>query len=305
MQMRRLGAVLVTAFLATTTAAVVQTTEVRGQQPPACIPGTEHVEMDFGAPDSNGVTRQDRLGSAGEKHGYFFNVPKLSSAFVYVVDQWYDLDLFLFRRGACAPGSWETLARAWSVNAERRTIQFVRPDEQIINLVPGEYLLIVGHKYAELPQFAADFDPNKGFTIRVATNPPVCGLAPPDVNAPNPFNPAVSMLTRPPDALYQLGLSIEPPNPGPFSLMSFTAAVSPPYTDLFDFAWTLDGQPVPSGSVTNIQSPTQALPKGTVGEHKVAVTARGARVYPDPEQPSIPLNGGTLTVECTFVVGST
>ena len=78
---------------------------------------------------------------------------------------------------------------------------------------------------------------------------------------------------------------LEPQNPGPFSLMSFTAAVSPPYTDLFDFDWQLDGQPVPAGSVTNIQSPTQALPKGAVGEHKVRVTARGARPYPDPAQP--------------------
>ena len=113
------------------------------------------------------------------------------------------------------------------------------------------------------------------------------------------------MMTRAPGALYQLGLSIEPQNPGPFSLMSFTAAVSPPYTDLFDFAWQLDGQPMPAGSVTNIMSPTQALPRGTVGEHTVRVTARGARPYPDPAQPSLPLNGGTLSVECTFSVGST
>ena len=41
-----------------------------------------------------------------------------------------------------------------------------------------------------------------------------------------------------------------------------------------------------------------------MGDHTVRVTARGARPYPDPAQPSLPLNGGTLSVECTFSVGS-
>jgi hypothetical protein len=188
------------------------------------------------------------------------------------------------------------------VRAERRTIQFVRPDEQIINLVPGDYTLIVGHKYAEDPQFARDFDPSKGFTVRVATQPPVCpgALDPQDEQVPNPTNPAVMMTRRPDSALYQLALIVDPPAPGPFSLISFNAVVSPPYTDLYDFSWTIDGKPVPDNATPTVMSPASAL--GAPGsEHTVAVQARGARVYPDPDQPSIPPN---LAVQCTFKLGT-
>jgi hypothetical protein len=292
------------AGLAGLIASLVVSSEAHGQAPD-CIQGGDHVPITFGSPDAQGITREDRLAGPAEKHGYYFTVPPQGgSAFIYVGDQWYDLDLFLFSRGRCGAGSWEVLARAWSVRAERRTLQFVRPDEQIIELAAGEHLLIVGHKYAEDPQFAADFNPERGFTIRVALNPAVCNLDPPNVPAPNPFDPSLSMMKRPDDALYQLALIIEPQSPGLFSLMSFNAVVSPPYTDLFDFEWSLDGQPVPGVNIPTTQSPTQALPKGAAGEHSVRVVARGVREYPDPDQPHIPLNGGTLSVQCTFRVGA-
>ena len=34
---------------------------------------------------------------------------------------------------------------------ERRVLQFVRPDEQIVPLDPGDYELIVGHKFWNKP----------------------------------------------------------------------------------------------------------------------------------------------------------
>ena len=44
------------------------------------------------------------------------------------------------------------------------------------------------------------------------------------------------------------------------------------------------------------------LPSTPGGQHTVKVIARGARVYPDPDQPHTPLDGGTLATECRFVV---
>lgn len=277
--------------------------EVYGQAV-ECVPGGNHVPIDLGTPDAQGVTREDRLGNAGEKHGFYFKVPNPSASFVYVGDQWYDLDLFLYARGRCGANGFETLFRTWSVRAERRSLQFVRPDEQIIDLPPGEYLLLVGHKFGEDPQFAADFRPERGFTIRVALNPPTCkgALDPPNESVPNPVNPAVTMEKRPDAALYQLAMILDPPNPGPFSLITFNAVVSPPYTDLYDFEWQLDGRPVPDNLTPTLQTPSSALGRTVNNEHKVRVVAKGIRQYPDPDQPHIP---PPLAVECTFKLGTT
>ena len=62
-----------------------------------------------------------------------------------------------------------------------------------------------------------------------------------------------------------------------------------------------DGQPGPGANITTIQTPVAALAKTADGQHRVKVTAVGARPYPDPTQPSIP---PTLVAECTFKVGS-
>src|SRR5262245_30370330 len=69
---------------------------------------------------------------------------------------------------------------------------------------------------------------------------------------------------------YQLALTIEPNDPGVFSLMTFTATLNPPFTDLFDFDWTIDGQPFGDGSAV------AQLPRPSSGSHNVQVTARGA-----------------------------
>ena len=266
-----------------------------------CLRGDNHVQIDMGTPDEQGTTREDTLGSPGEKHGYYFIVPERSAAALYVGDQLYDLDLYLYQRGDCAAGSWQKLVRTWSARSDRMVLQFVRPDEQIVNLDPGEYLLLVGHKYAEDPQFARDFDPSRGFTIRIALNPPYCGLSPADVLNPNPLDPSVMMLRRPDDALYQLGLDYQPEGEelGPFSLMTFNAFVSPPYTDLYDFSWELDGKPVPGETLPVFQRATADLPASSNGQHTIRVNAMGAREYPHALLTHTPPN---LSVACTFTV---
>jgi hypothetical protein len=292
-------------FLASVVPALVVTWPAAGvhSQTLECLQGQNHTPIDLGTPDAQGVTWPDTLSNPAEKHGFYFSVPAPSAASLYVGDQWFDLDLFLYMRGRCPEGSWEKLVRTWSARSERMVLQFVRPDEQIVNLDPGDYLLLVGHKYAEDPQYARDFDPSRGFTIRIALDHPYCGLSPADVLAPNPVDPDVMILRRPDDALYQLGLSFEPDEQelGPFSLMTFNAFVSPPYTDLFDFKWEIDGQPIPGQITPIVQTATTDLVKTADGKHKVRVTAVGARDYPDAFLTHTP---PTLAVECTFKLAS-
>jgi hypothetical protein len=266
-----------------------------------CLQGQNHIPIEMGAPDAEGVVRPDTLSNPSEKHGYYFSVPARSAAALYVGDQWFDLDMYLYMRGRCPRGSWEKLVRTWSARSERMVLQFERPDEQIVNLDPGEYLLLVGHKYAQDPAYAQDFDPSRGFTIRIALNSPYCGLSPADVLEPNPLDPGVKMLRRPDDALYQLGLNFQPGEQelGPFSLMTFNAFVSPPYTDLYDFQWELDGVALPEQTSPIVQTATSDLARTADGRHKIRVTAIGAREYPDPFLTHIP---PTLAVECTFKV---
>jgi hypothetical protein len=264
-----------------------------------CLQGLHHIPIDMGTPDAQGVSWRDTLSNAAEKHGYYFSVPTRSAASLYVGDQLFDLDLYLYRRGKCPDGSWEKLVRTWSARSEQMVLQFVRPDEQIVNLDPGEYLLLVGHKYAEDPQYARDFDPSRGFTIRIALNPEYCSLSPNDVLEPNPLDRNFMILRRPDNALYQLGLNFQPGEQelGPFSLMTFNAFVSPPYTDLYDFKWELDGKPLPGETTPILQTAATDLVKTADGVHKVRATAVGAREYPHPTLSHIP---PTLAVECTF-----
>src|SRR5205823_3025606 len=129
-----------------------------------------------------------------------------------------------------------------------------------------------------LPGEQHDVDTSRGFTLRVALTPPLCGVS------------------RDAGGVYELGLAMQPRQPGPFSLMTFSAFVSPPFADLFDFAWEVDGQAIAGASIPIVQQAASALPGGTT-EHRVRVTAVGARPYPDPAQPSIP---PTLAAECRF-----
>jgi hypothetical protein len=272
-------------------------------QPLDCLQGQNHVRIDVGTPGEDGVSRADALSAPAEKHGYYFSVSERSAASLYVGDQLYDLDLYLYVRGRCPQGAWEKLVRTWSARTDTMVLQFVRPDEQIVNLDPGDYLLLVGHKYAEDPAFARDFNPSRGFTIRIALNPPYCGLSPADVLEPNPLDRSIMMARRPDDALYQLGLDFEPDGEelGPFALMTFDAFVSPPYTDLYDFSWELDGAPVAGETGAILQRATADLPRSDDGVHTVRVTAVGAREYPHELLTHTP---PTLSVACSFQVHS-
>jgi hypothetical protein len=147
------------------------------------------------------------------------------------------------------------------------------------------------------PGRAIGFDPNKDFTIRVAVNPVVCGVAPAMV--PNPSYPGLEM--RADDAWYQVAMNYQPLLPTANSLMTFQVTASPPYNDLFDFQWFINGQPVPGATDLVFQAPASRFAQPG-GQGSVAVKAQGARTYPDPDQPHVPLDGGSLIVECPVLV---
>jgi hypothetical protein len=196
---------------------------------------------------------------------------------------------------------WGVQRAAASERAQRRVISFVRPDERFIeDLSPGAYILSVRPGY-ERP--LEGFDPARGYTVRVALIPNVCGLTPPNTS-PDPNYPKLKQRENDDVNYYQAGVTFEPPveELGPFALMTLTAHLSPPFTDLFDFEWTIDGQRIPGGSTPIVQRPYADLPKTPGGRHRIQLVARGAREYrdPDPQFNHIPLNGGTLTVECSF-----
>jgi hypothetical protein len=246
----------------------------------------------LGTPGADGANLQERLDPVTDQIAVTFKVTQPRAAQIYVGDQWYDLDLALFSvtkdQGlAC----WQTTgARARSERHQGRAIQLIRPDEQIIEqLDPGDYALMIG-----LAPGAA-YDHLHDFTVRVALTPPFCGTLSP-ANVPNPRFPG--LLTRADDAWYQLGITIDPPEAerGPFALLTFSAFLSPPYLDLYEFDWTMDGQPVPGVIEPLIQEPVSHLPR-PVHLHHVTVTARPVRDYPDPDQPHTP---PLLTAACSF-----
>jgi hypothetical protein len=108
---------------------------------------------------------------------------------------------------------------------------------------------------------------------------------------------------------FQIGLSIQPEQAeiGPFTLMTFTAFVSPPYTDLFDFHWELDGQPASDTIGPTFQKPVAALSPTPDGQHTVRMTAVGAREYRDATDARynfVPFDGGAVTVQCSFTAPS-
>ena len=85
--------------------------------------------------------------------------------------------------------------------------------------------------------------------------------------------------------------------------MSFNAYVSPPYTDLFDFTWELDGRSCRTRPAPTILKPYAELPKTPLGLHTLKLTAKGAREYKDPTESGynfMPFNGESRTVTCQF-----
>jgi hypothetical protein len=294
---RRLAPLFLAVVLAAAT--IPAATPLAGAQGLGCIPDPDQTRIEMGTPDGQGNSQRIDFPDPSGSVGFHFTTTAPTASLLYIGDEWYDLNLFLYARGVCKGAGWEKLIRAWSVRAEYRVIQFMRPNEQIVNLLPGEYLMVAQFDPAS-PQ---PFDPVKGFTARVATASPYCGLDPQDELQPNPAAPSIMVPRRRDEALYQLGISIDPLNEDnrvPFTLMSFGAFLSPPYTDLFDFSWTFDGQPLqldPSASL--YQVPVEALPKTPGNQHTVKVTAIGARYYPDPWLTHLP---PTLTVSCSFKI---
>lgn len=292
--MHRSRLTLLTVLLAAM--ALVPTAPTAFGQANACVDGTYSEVLLPKSPDEEGSAVEDQLGDVTEKHGYVFELTEPGAAFVYVGDQWYDLDLALFGRGDCAVrAQWYVSAVAGTSARGNRVIQLVRPDEQIIQDLPsGEYLLTVSHKWADFPQNATDFDPGRGFTVRIAVGPPVCGLDPANTQESDRYP---GIMVRPDSALYQVGLTYDPPVPGPFDLMTFTAFLSPPYTDLFEFAWEIDGGVVPGVTERTLQRPASALK----GQHAIRATARQVLDYPDPDTPPESRRlAQPLSVECQF-----
>lgn len=294
--------VLVTLMVSAVAVGPGQADRVYGQQVPQVICGAEGTEapIGIGQPGAEGWTHeQEALATLFDVRRYRFTVASKGTAYVYVGDQWYNLNLGLFSLKTGTEACWTVEVRGTSTESERRVMQFVRPDERAIEVEEGDYILTVR---------AGDpvgFDPARKFTVRVAVGPRVCALSPP--NVPVPEYPGMTQKPDNPDK-FQIGLSFQPEEAelGPFTLMSFNAYVSPPYTDLFDFTWELDGEVVPGVTEPTVMKPYAELPKTPTGQHAVRLTVRGAREYKDPTDPQFnftPFDGGSRTVTCTFQGG--
>lgn len=258
------------------------------------MPATE-APRNIGAPGADGWTNEEEaLNGLLETRRYLFSVKEKGTAYVYVGDQWYNLNLGVYSVVFGAQSCWSVQALGTSAAAERRVLQFVRPDERALEVEPGDYILSVR------AGDAMGFDPSRNFTVRIAVAPKACNLEPGDVPTEYP-----GMTAKPENPnKFQVGISFTPDESalGPFTLMAFNAYVSPPYTNLFDFTWELDGQTVPGVDPT-ILKPYAELSKSTGGVHTVKLTARGARPYEDPTDPQYnftPFDGGAVSVTCTF-----
>jgi hypothetical protein len=266
---------LVVALLSTPSLAVSPAT-ARGQ----AICEREHDSFAsacfLGTLDAQGVTVRDGLNDPAQVRAYRFRVgPESAAAYIYLGDLWYDLAVALWRD----PPDPVELQRASLVaefrTSERRVVQFVQPLLTVQQLEPGTYTVFVQ------AGDVARFDSTRGFTLRVALGPPICGMQ------------------HDAGGVYQLALAYQPAQPTQFSLMTFAAFLSPPYSDLFDFDWEIDGQLIPGGLRETVQVAALDLASVSSNEHQVRVTARGARAYPDPD-PRYRQLPPTLAVECTF-----
>jgi len=251
---------------------------------------------DLGTPTADGSSVRVPLSSPADYAALTFAVRGAGPSRVelYVGDQWYDVDASLYRRGQ-APNLTEGDPIVVLERSERRRIQFISPEEALLPAMPpGEYVLVVGHKYAATPELATDFVPGRDVLVRVAVGGSLCTLAPPG-------DPAAGAGSD--DAQYHVGLAVEPSSPGRTSLLTFTAVVSPPFTDLFDYTWTVDGVPVDGATGPIYQRLARELGSAARAQHTVTLTARGAREYHDPTEPRfshLPLDGGTVVASCTF-----
>lgn len=272
-----------------------ETTFAQGMPTSICGADMPSPPIGVGAPGPDGwVNEHEKLNELLDSKRYIFSVKEPGTAFVYVGDQWYNLNLGLFSAKYGEIGCWSIEGRGSSNTAERRRIQFVRPDERAIAVEPGDYMLTVR------AGDAMGFDASKEFTVRIAVGPTVCALQP--ANIPMPEAKGMTMKPENPD-LFQIGVAFTPDESalGPFALMTFTGFLSPPYSDLFDFSWEIDGRVVSNEQI--YQVPYAQIPKGPLGFHSVKLNVKGAREYKDPTESQynfMPFDGGTRSVTCTF-----
>ena len=238
---------------------------------------------DLGTPRADGVTMVDSLGSYPQANAYIFRVADGSSAaHVYLGDLWYDVDVLLWHASMLPddPAQWRTMpcdnAAGCMTSAPpsaRRRIQFIQPKTLLVPVDPGAYALVVR------PHEAIESSSWRPFTLRVAVTPPPCAV--------------IS------EAGYLAALVVTPARPRRVDLMTLTTYVLPPFEDLFDFEWSVDGRQLAATGPT-AQFLAFELGGGGPRSHQFQVVARGARSYPDPDQPEIP---PTLSVGCPLTVG--
>jgi len=235
----------------------------------------------LGMPDQQGITVQEAVERAGQQRAYKVRLLEPRAAHIYLGDLWYNMGLALWRDPA-TPQEVGTEIGEWLFVAEsrvyqQRVIQLVRPEIIVERLEADSYTLFV---------HSADgrtYDANRPFTMRVALGPPVCRTTRDDADR------------------YQLAMSYEPASPTATSLLSFNAFLSPPFTDLYDFAWEIDGVSVPEALGPTLQVAVSDLPAGTGSQHRARVRAIGVRESPDPD-PAFRQMPPTLTVECGLQV---
>jgi hypothetical protein len=239
--------------------------------------------MDLGAVRADGVTLTGSLGSFGQANAYAFQVTDgPGTVQVYVGDLWYDVEVLLLRASALPddPAQWHSVPCAGGCLASapasgQRRIQLIQPKGLIEPVENGAYALVVR------PRGEADFSAARPFTLRVVVTPPVCAV------------------TDAGESGYRLALAVTPSVPRRADLVTLAAYVLPPFGDLFEIEWSVDGRQLgQSGPVA--QGLAFELAGGLTGAHDVRVVARGVRAYPDPDQPEVP---PTLTAGCSLPLG--
>src|SRR3712207_6536641 len=98
-------------------AAVLALSTAAGGQGIGCDSVGDYILAEIGVPSAEGTTLPAQLSSPEERLGVHFTVGRASAASLYVGDQLYDLDLYLYARGRCPAGRWSSLVRAWSTRS--------------------------------------------------------------------------------------------------------------------------------------------------------------------------------------------
>jgi hypothetical protein len=239
---------------------------------------------DLGTVRADGVTKVDALGSFQQANAYTFRVADgPATAEIYVGDLWYDVEVMLWR-AAMVPsdasqlrsiGCDTTAGCLGSAPASpSRQVQFVQPKGLFQAVESGTYAVVVR------PRDEASFSVSRTFTLWVAVAPTVCAVG------------------ADPQGRYQIALAMTPESPRRADLLTMTAYLLPPFGDLFEFEWSVDGRRLPASGPT-AQALAFDLAGGQSGSHDIQVVARGVALYPDPDQPELP---PTLTVSCPLML---